>query len=135
MAYGGFLFRFGNYTFPNEFIKWDSYDQNPDQRQDINDYTDANGFTHREALEHGKTQVQFATVKLKEKDVDNIMSNLTKNYINYRERDAYCTYYDIETRTYRTVHMYLDPSLKFRIRGEQGGKLVFGETTFLFIEY
>jgi hypothetical protein len=67
--------------------------------------------------------------------MDEVMSGLVGNYLNYDDRDAMCTYYDMENRIYKTGHMYIDPSLQFRVIGEQGGKLQFGETTFLFIEY
>ena len=55
MAYSGYLFKFGNYTFPNKYILWDTFETNPNQRQDLDSYTDANGLTHRNAISHTKT--------------------------------------------------------------------------------
>ena len=135
MAYSGFLFKFGNYTFPNKYIKFDTFDVAPNQRQDLDSYTDGNGVTHRNALEHTKTQVQFTIIGVKENVMDEIMSNVSSNYMNNNERDANCTYYDPETRSYKSGHFYLDPSLQFKLKGEQNGSLIYGETQFLFIEY
>jgi hypothetical protein len=135
MAYSGFLFKFGEYKFPKNLMEWDKYDCYPSQRQDLDSYTDANGLTHRNAIEHTKTKVEFTTRQMTESKMDNVMSNMEQNYINSKERDAYCTYYDMESRTYKTGHMYLDPSLKFHVIGERNGNLIYGETTFKFIEY
>ena len=135
MAYRGFLFKFGEYTFPDKFIKFDTFDVAPNQRQDIDSYTDANGVTHRNAISHTKTQIQFTVRSVKETVMESIMSGISGNYINANERDAYCTYYDPETITYKTGHFYLDPSLKFRLKGVQNEELLYGETQFLFIEY
>lgn len=135
MAFNGVLFKFGEFNFPNRHIKFDTYSIAPNQRQDIDSYTDANGVTHRNALEHTKTQVQFTTWEMKESDMDYIMSNIVQNYMNPNERNALCTYFDPETRTYKTGVFYLDPSLQFRICSITNGILNYGETQFTFIEY
>ncbi len=48
MAYESYLFRFGDYIFPNKYIKFDSYDIAPNQRQDKNSFTNGNGGYHPE---------------------------------------------------------------------------------------
>lgn len=135
MAFNGYFFQFGNYIIPNKYIKIDSYDTAPNQRQDLDSYTDGNGVTHRNALEHTKTQVQFTIVKRPEIVHDAIMSGLRSNYLNYNERDANCVYYDPETCRYKTGHFYLDPSVQFRMERIRNKILFYGETQLLFIEY
>lgn len=135
MAYSGYLFKFGNYVFPNKYINWDSFEINPNQRQDLDSYTDANGLTHRNAIPHTKTQIQFTTTKMPESDMEKIMDGMVKNYRNEKERDANCTYYDTEHFKYKTGHFYLDPSLQMKILGLKNGKLWFNDVTWLFIEY
>lgn len=135
MAYSGYLFKFGNYTFPNKYIMWDTFETNPNQRQDLDSYTDANGLTHRNAISHTKTQIQFSTRKMPESEMKKIMDGMVKNYKNEKERDANCTYYDTEHLSYKTGHFYLDPSLQTKILGLKKGILWFGEITWLFIEY
>lgn len=133
--YSGYLFKFGNYVFPNKYINWDTFDIKPNQRQDLDSYTDANGETHRNAIPHTKTQIQFTTKQMSESSLKAIMDKMVENYKNAKERDANCTYYDTEYFSYKTGHFYLDPSLQTKILGLKNGKLWFNEITWLFIEY
>lgn len=137
MAYLGYLFQFGDYIFPNKHIKFDTYDIAPDQRQDLDSYTDANGVTHRNALKHTKTNITFNTIQIPESAMDDILSQLERNYINQNETDANCVYYNPRKRQYSTGHFYLDPSVKFRIKkvDDEGKKINYGETQWVFIEY
>ena len=137
MAYKGYLFQFGSYIFPNKHIKFDSYDIAPDQRQDLNSFTDGNGVTERNALEHTKTNITFSTLGMSGKDMDAITSNLSANYINPNETDANCTYYDPRIGNYKTGHFYLDPSVKFRIKkvDKNGSNIDYNEMQWIFIEY
>ena len=49
MAYSGFLLKIGNYTFPQKYIKAESYSAYVNM-QDLDPWTDANGYLHREAV-------------------------------------------------------------------------------------
>lgn len=130
------LFQFGNFKFPDKYIKWDTFDIAPNQRQDLDSYTDGYGVTQRNALAHTKTQVSFTTLAMSGAEMDSIIFGLASNYINYNERDANCTYYDPESRTSKTGHFYLDPSVKFRIKKISGNNVDrYGEMTWTFIEY
>lgn len=137
MAYNGYLFQFGYYIFPNKYIKFDSYDIAPDQRQDLDSFTDGNGLTHRNALEHTKTNITFTTLQISGDAMAEILANLQRNYINNNETDANCNYYNPRTGNYKTGHFYLDPSVQFRIKkvDEAGRKIKYGETQWIFIEY
>ncbi len=137
MAYNGYLFQFGDFIFPNQYIKYDSYDIAPDQRQDLDSYTNARGITIRNALEHTKTNITFSTVPMPEAAMDAILAALERNYFNSNETDADCTYFNPRKREYSTGHFYLDPSVKFRVKKvDDGGKEIrYGETQWIFIEY
>lgn len=135
MEFNGLLFQFGDYVFPNQYIALDTYDITPNQRQDLDNYTDGNGVTHRNALEHTKTQIQFTIMKRPQGVHLDIMSNMRANYINNKERDSNCVYYDAETGEYKTGHFYLDPSVQFHLERIKDGELYYGETQFLFVEY
>lgn len=131
-------FKFGNFEFPDKYIKWDTFDIAPGQRQDMDSYTDGYGVTQRNALSHTKTEIKFVTLSMSAEEMDKITAGLTANYINYNERDAQCTYYDDENRCDKTGHFYLDPSLQFRrkkVNKETGKVEIYGEMTWLFIEY
>lgn len=135
MEFNGLLFQFGEYIFPNQYILLDTYDIAPNQRQELGGYTDGNGVLHRNALEHTKTQIQFSVRKRPQAVHQEIMSNMRANYINHKERDSNCVYYDTETGVYKTGHFYLDPNMQFHLERIKDGLLYYGETQFLFIEY
>lgn len=134
MAFNGVLFQFGDYIFPNKYIEWGSYDSAPGQRQSLDAYTDANGVTHDNALEHSKTEIKFTTLPMKEADWEEIMLNVRRNYINFNARDANCTYFNFETCQYETGHFYLDKN--FRASADiENGKLQYNRVQWTFIEY
>lgn len=130
------LFQFGSYVFPNKYIQYDTYETAPNQRQDLDSYTDGYGVTQRNTLAHTKTQVQFTTNEMSGAAMAEIMSGITSNYTSYGERDATCQYYDPESQSMKSGHFYLDPSLNFKIkRINNSGVERYGEMTWLFIEY
>ena len=110
-----YLFQFGTYQIPNEYIAEGGYEIAPNQRQDLDPYTDANGITHRNTLEHTKTDITIAIRNLKWEQFTSLISGLVTNYIS-NERDAICSYFDMETMTVKSGHFYLDPSCKFKVR-------------------
>ena len=111
-----YVFKFGGYIIPNEYIAEDGYDCTPNQRQDLDPYTDANGVTHRNALEHTKSDVTITFRALKWDEFTSLITGISSNYINAKERDAICSYLDMETMTINSGYMYLDPSMKFKVR-------------------
>lgn len=128
-----YLFKFGDYIFPMEAIAEGGYDSSPNQRQDLDPYTDQYGVTQRNALDHTKTSITITTRNnLPWEVVQEIMQGIVSNYQNYGERDAVCEYFDNENFTWKSGHFYLDPSFKLQIRkfGEK-----FNALTFLFTEY
>ena len=128
-----YTFKFGNFIFPDKYINEGGYECTPNQRQDVDPYTDQGGTTHRNALSKTKTQITITTRKgLKWAEVAEIMQGLTSNYANVNERDAICTYFDTEYFRMSTGHLYLDPSLSTKITRMDG---IFDSLTFTFIEY
>lgn len=137
MGYKSFLFQFGDFIFPNKYIEFDNYDIAPDQRQDLDSFTDGNGETHRNALEHTKTNITFTTLEIPGEEMAQILAALNRNYINENETDAKCEYFNPRTGDYKTGHFYLDPSVKFRIKkvDDEGKKINYGSMQWIFIEY
>ena len=111
-----YLFKFGTYTFPNELIAEGGYECTPNQRQDLDPFTDQFGVTHRNALQHTKTDITITFREMSWQDFQTLISNIVANYAKITERDATCTYLDLETFTMKEGHFYLDPSCKFQIR-------------------
>lgn len=134
MAYERYLFQWGDFIFPMKYIKWDTYDTAPSQRQSLDAYTDEDGETHDNALPHKKTEVKFTTVKMWEDEWEPLMGNIVRNYISFDARDAECIYFDFELCKYKIGHFYLDKSFRASAN-DIGGKLRYNETTWTFIEY
>lgn len=134
MAYSGWFLKIGDYTFPMRLIKQGTYDSAPAQRQSLDAYTDENGVTHDNALEHSKTEIKFTTLAMGESEWTALMRNIVRNYISFNARDMYCTYYDFERCDYRTGHFYMDKNFRANAN-DVGGNLKYNETSWLFIEY
>lgn len=127
------LFKFGNYIFPSTCIAEEGYDISPNQRQDLDPYTDQTGLTHRQAVPHTKTEVRITTrSNLTWSQMNSILSGIRSNYRTYLERDATCIYWDPETASYKTGHMYLESSQSYKIKTF---KKKYPSITFTFVEY
>ena len=127
-----YLFKFGNYIFPMKYIAKNGYVTAPNQRQDLDPYTDATGETHRYPVDHTKTYIEITTLDIPWDVMDEITEGISSNYIDFLHRDAFCEYYNTESRKWETGHFYLDPSVKFQI--EKFGKKYSG-MTWIFTEY
>ena len=134
MAYERYLFQWGEFIFPMKYIKWDSYNTAPSQRQSLDAYTDENGVTHDNALEHSKTEIKFTTLPIAQKEWEQLMKSMVNNYVSFDARDAYCVYFDFELCQYKTGHFYFDKSFRASVN-EVDGKLQYNETEWTFIEY
>ena len=108
MSYSGFLVKVGNYIIPaNKFIRAESYSAYANM-QDLNPYTDANGYAHREAVELKAIKVEFETpAMLTNTEFEELMSNIRANYIVPGERSFYLTAYIPEYDSYVTQRAYM----------------------------
>lgn len=134
VAYNGFMFKFGSYDF-SDMIRADSYEINPNARQDLDSYRDADGVLHRTALSHTATSIKFNVRFRSQAEHEEMMNAITSNYINSNERDANCTYYDPETCSYKTGHFYLDSNVGFKVYGTYNNEIKFNESEMAFVEY
>lgn len=108
MAYSGFLLKVGDYEIPTKrFVKADSYSAYVNM-QDLDPYTDANGYVHRNAVELKALKVEFETpAMLTNTDLSELMSNIRENYISEKERKCLVTAYIPEYDDYVTQAAYL----------------------------
>lgn len=128
------LFKFGTCSFANK-IKADSYNITPSARQDLDSYRDADGVLRRNALSHSATIIEFDTIPMWSTDFESLMSSMTSNYINVNERDANCTYYNVESGSTETGHFYLDANFKATIKQVWGSMKLYDSAHFKFVEY
>ena len=108
MAYSGFLIKIGNYAIPaNKFIKAESYSPYVNM-QDIDDWTDANGYLHREAVELKALKVEFETpAMLTNTELSELMNNIKANFTNAKGRECMITAYIPEYDDYVTQLGYM----------------------------
>ena len=107
MAYSGFLLKIGNYTFPQKYIKAESYSAYVNM-QDLDPWTDANGFLHREAVELKALKVEFETpAMLTNIELTEIMNNIKANYTIEKARQCQITAYIPEYDSYVTQTGYM----------------------------
>ena len=132
MAFNGsYYLKVGNYEIPLKFMKLDSYQTSPDQRQDLDSYRDADGILHRTVLPHMASKVEFETPPLLVRDFRTLMDGIRANYLTSIARDCNLTYYDDETDSYKTGHFYMPGTMTYQIYNKQ----IYNSFRIAFIEY
>lgn len=132
MAYNGYLLKIGNYTFPEKYIKPESYSPYVNM-QDVDAYTDANGYVHRNAVELKALKIELETIPmLTNKQFAEIMSNIKKNYITEKERKVTITAYIPEYDDYITQTGYM-ADFTPQIYGTYGGVIHYNPIRLAFI--
>lgn len=132
MAYNGFLIKIGDYTIPDGLIKADSYSAYANM-QDTDDYTDANGYEHRNAVELKALKVEFETkAMLTNETFEVLMSNIRNNFTNSQERGCYITAYIPEYDDYVTQYGYM-ADFQPTIYGTYGNVIRYDSIRFAFI--
>lgn len=107
MAYQGFLLKIGDYTIPHKYIKADSYSPYVNM-QDVEAYTDANGYLHRNAVELKVAKIEFETpAMLTNVTFTELMDNIRANYLDIKSRKILITAYIPEYDDYVTQTGYL----------------------------
>ena len=109
MSYSGFLLKIGDYTIPHKYIKADSY-QAYVNMQDLEPWTDSNGYVHREKTVDLKAlKVEFETKPLltnKEFD-EGLIANIRKQFVKEVGKECYITAYIPELSSYVTQYGYM----------------------------
>lgn len=108
MAYSGWLIKVGEYIVPaNKYIKAESYSAYVNM-QDLDPWTDADGYIHRTAVELKAMKIEFETpAMLTDKDFTALMKNIKANYTVPRARQFLLTAYIPEYDEYMTQTGYL----------------------------
>jgi hypothetical protein len=107
MAYEGYLLKIGDYIVPSEYIKAESFSPYVNM-QDVDPWTDANGYVHRTAIELKALKVEFETpAGMTRPKLNSLLSNIKKNYISEKERTFNVTAYIPEYDSYVTQKAYL----------------------------
>lgn len=132
MAYSGWLLKIGDYKFPQKYIKAGSY-QAYVNMQDVDDYTDADGYLHRNAVELKALKVEFETVPMITNiEFTKIVNNLKKNFSIQRARQCMITAYIPEYDDYKTQTGYM-ADFTPQVYGTYGGVIHYNPIRFAFI--
>lgn len=130
------LLKFGDFDI-TPYIVEDGYDPTPNRRTDVDSYQDAvEGKLHRTTLKHTRSSITVEIGSMYENTHNAFMAKLVSNYINYSERDATVTYYDTESCSLKTGHMYIDANQKFgKVIKEINGQKYMSGFTMELVEY
>lgn len=133
MAYNGYLLKIGDYIVPaKKYIKADSYKPYVNM-QDIDDWTDADGYLHRNAVELKALKVEFETpAMLTNVTFEDLMSNIRRNYTNATARECMVEAYVPELNDYITQRCYM-ADIQPQIYGTYGGKVRYDSVRFAFV--
>ena len=132
MAYSGWLLKVGNYTVPMKFMKPETYSAYVNM-QDIDDYTDANGYEHRNAVNLKALKVEFETPAMMTNAVfSELMRNIRKQFVNSAERGLYITAYIPEYDDYVTQYGYM-ADFQPQMYGTYGGVIHYNSVRLAFI--
>lgn len=132
MAYNGFLLKIGDYIIPHKYFKANSYKPYVNM-QDVDAYTDANGYLHRNAVELKALKVEFdVPAMLTDEQFKDLMSNIRSNYTNATGRECIITAYIPELHDYVTQKGYL-ADFQPQIYGTYGGVIRYNSFRMAFI--
>ena len=107
MAYAGYLLKIGTYQIPHSILKADEYSPYVNM-QDLDDYTDANGYLHREPVDLKVAKVEFETVPgLDNAKFSEFMQSIQAQYTMAKGRQFSFTCYIPEYDDYVTQTGYL----------------------------
>ncbi len=115
MAFEGYLIKVGTYEIPMTFMVAKSYDVTRNVME-LKAYRDANGMLHRNTVNHVPVKINFKTPSgLNNATVNEVLSNIRRNYKSALQRLATVTCYVPETDEYITQDMYM-PDITMTIR-------------------
>lgn len=133
MAYNGYLLKIGDYIVPaKKYIKADSYKPYVNM-QDIDDWTDADGYLHRNAVELKALKIEFETpAMLTNITFEDLMSNIRRNYTNATARECMVEAYVPEYNDYVTQRCYM-VDIQPQVYGTYDGKVRYDSVRFAFV--
>ena len=114
MAFNGeWLIKVGTFVIPLSIMKYGSYKIAPAQRQDNGAYVDADGYLHRAVMPHNRSKIEFETIYMSPDQMEDLMSQITAQYIDGPEKKVHLTYYEPEYGNYVEGDFYLPATEEF----------------------
>lgn len=131
--YSGWLIKIGDYTIPtNRFVRADSYKASA-YMQDVDPWTDANGYVHRNAVKLKALKVEFETpAMLTDEELAEFLHNIDQNIIDKDGNECYITAFVPRYNQYFTQRGYLS-DIDPQIYGNYDGELHYNPIRFAFV--
>lgn len=137
-AFKGYLLKAveKNQIFPNEYINYESWESNPNQREEIKAYREENSRNlHRVTASGRKTALKFDTrPNLHLADINKIRKWFYDNESNHDERKIEIEFWDDDNLKYRTITVYR-ANPKFKIKKITDNDIIYLSQTIDLIEY
>lgn len=133
MAFSSYLVKIGNYTIPNKYIKYDSWNSTY-ETLDWDSYRDMAGTLHRNALSSRKIKVEFNTPYIRKADWDALMTGIRGQFTNATEQCGNVTAYIDEIGDYVTQKAYL-VNVNPKIAQNSPEGIIYQPTRICFIGY
>jgi hypothetical protein len=138
MSWRGYFIRATktNTIFPNEYIAWESYDSEPNHREEIKAYRDDNTRNLTRVTAEGTKSSLAFTVRsnLHLSDKIAIQNFFTDAEDDALERKINLEYWNDEDNTYKTADFYR-PDIKFTIKKITEDDIIYKEFTIDLVEY
>lgn len=132
MAYSGWLVKVGDFKIDTKkYIKAESYSAYANM-QDLDPWTDANGYVHRTAVELKAMKIEFETKFMYQWEFNELMAGIRANYTVPRARQFLLTAYIPEYDDYMTQTAYM-ADFTPQIYGNYGGIIRYNPMRLAFI--
>ena len=132
MAYSGFLLKIGDYEFPQKYIFKESYSAYANM-QDLDPWTDSNGYVHRNAVKLKAIKVEFETIPMiTDTQWQKIMKKIRSQVVKEDGKECYITAYIPELGEYVTQYGYM-ADFQPTIYGTYGGEIHYNSIRLAFI--
>lgn len=137
MAFQGYFIKFRKTNTEFQAGKYiQTYKVTPNQRSDLDDYTDANGLLHINVLSHTSTKIELNTKPMWTSDWEEMMALFKANYSNELERRIELEYYDQESGEYKVGDFYVpDFTPEILLVKRENNKYLVNACRFAFIEF
>lgn len=125
--------------FPLQYIQYNTYKANPNQREEIKAYRDDNTRNLTRVTASGKkSTIEFKTRKLhlhEKMDIQSWIGEAEENTQEaHEQRKIQLQYWDDEENQYKTGYFYI-PNIEYTIVRITREDIIYGELTIKFVEY
>lgn len=138
MAFSGYLLKAvaTNTVFPNEYIKFSSWNSTPDQREELKAYRDDNTRDLTRITASGKKSIFSFTTRdgLHLSDKQAVQAFFYNAEVDHDQRKVQLEFWNDETNSYDTGYFYR-PNMPFPIKRLTEDDIIYGELNIELIEY